>query len=120
MTTTPTIAYGSILQMFVVGILDTYTMALPLQILKTMAADFDGDTLTVLAILNKAFAEEAYKVLNPRNALYISRNNGMFNNAMNHSRDTIINTNTLIGLARNNYSQAQLDKIYRIKNKYRR
>jgi hypothetical protein len=101
--------------MHVVGILDTYTMALPLQILKTMAADFDGDTLSIFLINNKAFYEEAFKVLNPRNALYISRNNGMFNKAMNHSRDTIININTLIGLSRKNYSQEQLEKIKRIK-----
>ena len=114
----PTIAYGSILQMKVVGILDTYTMALPLQILSTMAADFDGDTLTAHLITNDAFYEEAFKVLNPRNALYISRNNGMFNNKMNHSRDTIININTLIGLARKNYSQEQIDKIKKLKETF--
>ena len=94
-------------------------MALPLQILRSMAADFDGDTLTVLLIINKAFYEEAYKVLNPRNALYISRNNGMFNNAMNHSRDVIININTLIGLARKNYTKKMLDHINDLKNRFK-
>ena len=115
----PTISYGSILQMDVVGISSTYTMAIPLQILKTMAADFDGDTLSIFLINNKAFYEECARVFNPRNALYISRNNGMFNNAMNHSRDTIININTLIDLARPNYSQEQLDKIAKIKSMYK-
>lgn len=38
----PTICYGSILQMYVVGIGKGYTMALPLQILRGLAADFDG------------------------------------------------------------------------------
>lgn len=102
--------------MQVIDILDNYTMALPLQILKTMAADFDGDTLSILLIIDRDFYEEAHRVLNPRNALYISRNNGMFNNAMNHSRDTIININTLIGLSRSNYTQEQIDKINRLKN----
>ena len=38
----PTIAYGGILQMFCVGFTETYTMAVPLQVLKSLAADFDG------------------------------------------------------------------------------
>lgn len=37
----PTIQYGSILQMFCIGMTDTYTMAVPLQILPLLAADFD-------------------------------------------------------------------------------
>ena len=35
----PTIQYGSILQMFCIGMTDTYTMAVPLQILPLLAAD---------------------------------------------------------------------------------
>ena len=34
-----TIAYGGILQMFCVGFTETYTMAVPLQVLKSLAAD---------------------------------------------------------------------------------
>ncbi len=37
----PTINYGSILQMFCVGITDSYTMELPLQVLVPLGADFD-------------------------------------------------------------------------------
>lgn len=37
----PTISYGSILQMFCVGMTDTYTMAVPLQVLPLLEADFD-------------------------------------------------------------------------------
>ena len=37
-----TIAYGGILQMFCVGFTETYTMAVPLQVLRSLAADFDG------------------------------------------------------------------------------
>ena len=35
----PTIGYGSILHMYCVGIVDSYTMAVPLQILPLLAAD---------------------------------------------------------------------------------
>jgi len=38
---TPTINYGSIMAMRIVGINDDYTMSLPLQILTPFAADFD-------------------------------------------------------------------------------
>jgi hypothetical protein len=38
----PTISYGSILQMFCVGINFNFTMSVPLQVLKPLAADFDG------------------------------------------------------------------------------
>ena len=38
----PTINYGSILQMFCVGMTDSYTMQLPLQVLVALGADFDG------------------------------------------------------------------------------
>lgn len=37
-----TIAYGGILQMFCVGFTETYTMAVPLQVLKMLAADEIG------------------------------------------------------------------------------
>lgn len=38
----PTLAYGSILQMFCIGFTDSLTMSVPLQVLKLLAADFDG------------------------------------------------------------------------------
>ena len=38
----PTIALGGILQMFCIGMTDTLTIGIPLQILKLLAADFDG------------------------------------------------------------------------------
>lgn len=41
----PTIARGGILQMFCIAMTDTFTMGIPLQILKLLAADFDGDKL---------------------------------------------------------------------------
>lgn len=43
--------------------------------------------------------------------MYISKNDGMFNNSYNHKRDTIINMNTLTQLSRDNYSPEQLARI---------
>ena len=110
----PTISYGSIFQMYCVKMTDGYTMGTPLQVLEPMAADFDGDVLNVLLIINDAFLERASDVFNPRNAAYISKNDGEFNNSVNHKRDTIINTQTMIRLSRGYYSQENLAKIRQI------
>lgn len=75
--------------------------------------------LNILLIINKAFYERAYQIFNPRNAMYISRNDGKFNNAVNHQRDTIINTNTLLRMGRNMYTNEMLNRLNRIKNKQR-
>ena len=40
----PTIMYGGILQMFCVGISSAYSLLVPLEILRGLAADFDGDS----------------------------------------------------------------------------
>lgn len=69
-----------------------------------------------MLIINDAFYQRSLEVFNPRNYAYISKNDGMFNNAVNHQRDTIINTQTLIKLSRKNYSKANLDKIHAIVN----
>lgn len=80
--------------------------------------DFDGDVLNILRIINEAFYQRAFQVFNPRNAMYISRNDGKFNNDVNHQRDTIINSNTMINLSRSMYSREELDRVRRIKQKY--
>jgi len=112
----PTIQYGSLLQMYVVGITDTYTLALPLQILPLIAGDFDGDVLNVLYIINESFKQQAIKILNPRNAMYISRNDGKMNPDVNHTKDLLINANALIRLGRTNYTQEQVDRIRQLQN----
>ena len=43
--------------------------------------------------------------------MYISKNDGMFNNSSNHKRDTIINMNTLVQLSRSKYSPDQIAAI---------
>lgn len=107
----PTICFGGIVQMYCVGVSVGYTMAIPLEILEGLAADFDGDTLNILLIINKEFQTAAENVFNPRNSMYISKNDGMFNNSYNHKRDTIINMNTLVQLSRDKYSESQLAAI---------
>lgn len=114
----PTIARGGILQMFCVAMTDTFTMGIPLQVLELLAADFDGDALNNFLIINDAFYQRAFQVFNPRNAMYISNNDGKLNMAVLPQRDTIININTLIRLGRGNYTKEQLDKIEAIKKKH--
>lgn len=65
-------------------------------------------------IINKDFLERAIEIFNPRNAMYISRNDGYFDNQLNHQRDQIINMNTFVSLGKNNYSKEQLNKIYTV------
>lgn len=43
--------------------------------------------------------------------MYISKNDGMFNNSYNHKRDSIINMNTLVQLSRANYTPEQIEHI---------
>ena len=66
-------------------------------------------------IINRRFKEEAERRFNPRNAMYISKNDGMFNNDVNHCRDTLVNANGLIYVSRDNYTEEQLEKIRRVK-----
>lgn len=61
---------------------------------------FDGDVLNILVLVNQAFIEACYYTFNPRNAMYISRNNGLFNGSVCVQRDSIINANTLLNLGR--------------------
>lgn len=112
----PTISFGSMFQMYCVDVTDTYTMGVPLQVLVPLAADFDGDVLNILWIFNDEFYEQACKIFNPRNAFYISHNDGKFNNDVNHSKDTIINLNTFMGMGRSNYSPEQIKFMETIKS----
>lgn len=103
--------------MWCVGYSDTLTMSVPLQVLKSLAADFDGDVLNVMHIISQPFFERCNIVFNPRNAMYISRIDGKLNPDMLVQRDTLINANTFIYLGRKNYTKAQIDHIKKIKEK---
>ena len=73
--------------------------------------DLCEHNVNILLIINKDFQTAAENVFNPRNAMYISKNDGMFNNSYNHKRDTIINMNTLAHLSRQYYSPEQIELI---------
>ena len=111
----PTINYGSIIQVFCVGInLNDFTMAISLQVLKGLGADFDGDVLNIMLLINQAFYIRAYQIFNPRNCMYISRSNGMCNKDVLPQRDTLINSNTIVGLVKDKYSQDDLKMITKL------
>lgn len=119
----PTIAYGSILAMYCIGCSDEsdkfeYIMKVPLQILPLLAADFDGDVLNCLYVINRAFWERANEIFNPRNVFYISRNDGLFNNDVNHQKDTLVNATQLVELGQENYTEDDLNNVLRIKSKW--
>ena len=69
------------------------------------------DVLNVLYIINEAFAERAEIVFSPKYAMMISHDDGKFDSAMNHSRDTLIMLNSFIDLSREYYTQEELDQI---------
>ena len=103
--------------MYCVGINFNYCMSVPLNILVPLAADFDGDVLNICHILNESFYERCKEVFNPRNAMYISRNNGMLNGDVLPQKDTLVNLNTLNDMSLRKYSDVQLEHIRKIKEK---
>lgn len=77
-----------------------------------------GDVLNIMLIIMNEFYVRANQIFNPRNSMYISRNDGKFNNQVNHQKDTIINGNTLMHLGDGVYTDEDLRNIQRIKNKW--
>jgi len=69
------------------------------------------DVLNIFFILNNAFFERAFQIFNPRNSMYISRSNGMLNNDVLVQRDTLINSNTLVGLTKGLYTEEELAEL---------
>lgn len=115
---TPSIAYLGLQAVKCVKINMDYTMGLPLQVLASFAADFDGDCLNIMYVPNEAFWEEAVKVFSPRYVMMISKNDGRFNLDASPFKDTIITINGLLQLSRKYYTQQQLDKIEAVKRKW--
>lgn len=92
-----------------------YIMQIPLQTLSLLCADFDGDVLNVYAIINEAFYRRANKVINPRKSMYISNNDGKLNKDVIPTRDTLINSNTMINLSRKYYTSDEIKYIQSLK-----
>ena len=97
---------------------DDYTMSMPLQVLKGLAADFDGDTLNIIYVPNYNFVENALEIFDPRNSMMISRNTGEVNIRTLPIKDTIINANNLINLGRKYYSEDEKVSIELLLKKY--
>ena len=97
---------------------DDYTMSMPLQVLKGLAADFDGDTLNIVYVPNYNFVENALEIFNPRNSMMISRNTGEVSTQTLPIKDTITNANNLINLGRKWYSNEDKNAIENILRKY--
>lgn len=81
---------------------------------------FDGDVLNILYLCNGAFAQRAYQIFNPRNAMYINRADGLLNKAVMVQRDTVINSNTLVHLTMDDYLETDKIKMEKLfaKNKF--
>lgn len=90
----PTINYGSMLCMSIVEVKPEYdydfTMSIPIQILKLLNADFDGDVLNIISLKTKKLAKAMDATYNPRKNMNISRNNGLFNTDLNLYKDQLI------------------------------
>lgn len=69
-------------------------------------------------IINDAFYQRAKEVFNPRNAMYISRNNGMLNHEVLPFKDTLVNANTINDMTLQKYTAEELDHIERIKARF--
>ena len=80
--------------------------------------DFDGDVLNIMLIIADEFYIRSNQIFNPRNAMYISRNDGKFNSQVNYQKDTIINGNTLMRLGDNIYSDSDRSDMSRILKKW--
>lgn len=74
--------------------------------------------LNILLPINQTFTRLAWEKFNPRNVMYISRNDGYFNKDVSMQRDTLINANTLARCGRESYTSediANFDRLMKIK-----
>ncbi len=101
----PSISPASIIQLQVVGMShdNTYSCRVPHEILSSMGADFDGDTLNIMLIINQQFLTATAKLFNPRLAMQIDPNDGLFNSKMQLQTDTMI--------CLNSFAQLGIDEI---------
>ncbi len=114
----PSISPASIIQLHVVGVTkdDTYSCHVPHEILKSMGADFDGDTLNIMLIINDEFLLNAAKLFNPRLSMQVSYNDGMFNERMALQTDTMICINSFTQLGIDEITDEEYDMIYACQN----
>ena len=68
--------------------------------------------------ISDAFYERAREVFNPRNAMYISRNNGMLDSDVLPYKDSLVNANTMNDMTLQKYSSEELEHIKQIKARF--
>jgi DNA-directed RNA polymerase beta' subunit len=92
----PTLSFGGILQVRIVGVKEDYkdyTMSIHNGILKLLAADFDGDVLCIIPLLDKTFAD-SFEIYDPRQML-VSRDGPKLNRAMVLDKDHVLGISIL-------------------------
>ena len=114
----PSISPSSIIQLHCIGVTkdNTYSCRVPHEILKSMGADFDGDTLNIMLIINDDFLDNAAKLFNPRLSMQISYNDGMFNSNMSLQTDTMICINSFTQLGIDSITNDELNMIQMCQN----
>ena len=89
----PSINFGSFLVMKIHSVkrdINDKTMRLNTRVIKTMAADFDGDQLNVFRIVGDDLGKRFGKNMNPRYNLYISNIDGKVNSALMAIKDEVV------------------------------
>ena len=76
---------------------------------------FDGDTLNILSIINKEFAE-AMRIFNPAESMIISRNDSYVNSEILPNRDLLINGSSLVYLSRDYYKKEYIEELKRLQS----
>lgn len=88
----PTLNYYSMLLMKVGRVksdIDDFCLSVPLSILAGLNADFDGDILNIIAMVNDDIAE-LFKKFDPVARMIISRDTGMLNDYFTISKGQLI------------------------------
>lgn len=66
------------------------TMRLNTRVIRTMAADFDGDQLNMFRVIGKDLNKRFSRTMDPRYNLYIDRINGRVNDDMLPLKDEVV------------------------------
>lgn len=88
----PTLNYYSILLMKIRNItkdVDNYTLAVPLSILPGLNADFDGDILNIIALMDKSLIH-MFRKYDPVQRMIIDRDTGLLNDYFSITKGALI------------------------------
>ena len=93
----PSISFGSVLYMKITAVkkdIHDYTLSIHNNVLSLMGADYDGDVLNVIVLIDEQF-KTTFSKLSPVNML-LDNNNGAFNTAISLERDQILGLYSLL------------------------